>query len=40
VNWTLLPLILLTGLAVSLLGVWGPLRNTMKYEPAVVLRGE
>ncbi len=40
VNWMLLPLILLTGLAVSFLGAWGPLKLAMNYEPATVLRGE
>ena len=40
VNWMLLPLILLTGLAVSFLGTWGPLKLAMSYEPATVLRGE
>jgi len=40
VNWMLLPLILLTGLAVSFLGTWGPLKLAMSYEPAAVLRGE
>ena len=40
VNWMLLPLILLTGLAVSFLGTWGPLKLAMSYEPASVLRGE
>ena len=40
VNWMLLPIVLLAGVAVSLLGVWGPLKIAMKCEPAVVLRGE
>lgn len=40
VNWMILPLILLTGLAVSFLGTWGPLKLAMNYEPATVLRGE
>jgi putative ABC transport system permease protein len=40
VNWMLLPLILLAGLAVSFLGTWGPLKLAMNYEPATVLRGE
>ncbi len=40
VNWLLLPLILVTGLAVSFAGTWGPLQLAMNFEPAAVLRGE
>ena len=40
VNWMLLPLILLIGLAVSFMGTWGPVKLAMNYEPATVLRGE
>lgn len=40
INWMVLPVILVTGLAVSFAGTWGPLKLAMRYDPASVLRGE
>jgi putative ABC transport system permease protein len=40
INWMVLPLIIFTGLLVSFVGTWRPLRTAVSYEPATVLRGE